>query len=49
MVYKRKTEQKAPPVKQSEHVEMVREDGKTANVHKSMIDDYRKGGYEVIQ
>lgn len=45
-----KTKPKAPPVKkQSEHVTMQRDDGKTANVHKSMIDDYRKGGYEVVK
>lgn len=49
MVYKRKTEQKAPEPKKSEHVQMKREDGKTANVHKSMVDDYRKGGYELVQ
>lgn len=41
----RKTTKPAP--KKSEHVEMRRDDGKTANVHKSMIDEYRKGGYEL--
>ncbi len=48
MAEQKKTTVKRQP-KPSTHVQMVREDGKTANVHKSMIDDYRKGGYELVQ
>lgn len=43
MEAKKTTRKKPEPT----HVEMQREDGKTANVHKSMIDEYRKGGYEL--
>jgi hypothetical protein len=30
-------------------VKMRRDDGKTADVHPDMVDDYRTGGYEVVQ
>lgn len=27
------------------HVKMIREDGKTANVHPSEVENFKKGGY----
>lgn len=37
---------KAAPKKDSNAlVKMVRDDGKTADVHPSMVDDYKSGGY----
>jgi len=35
----------APKKESSSLVKMVREDGKTADVHPSMVDDYKSGGY----
>lgn len=37
---------KAAPKKDSNAlVKMIRDDGKTADVHPSMVDDYKSGGY----
>ncbi len=30
-------------------VKMIREDGKTADVHPAMIEEYIKGGYKVAE
>ncbi|MDT8372020.1 MAG: hypothetical protein RQ783_08535 [Gammaproteobacteria bacterium] len=47
MAEQKKTTTRRKTVKKSEHVQMKRADGKTATVHTSMIDEYRKGGYEL--
>lgn len=30
-------------------IKMVREDGKTADVHPNMVEEYKKGGYVVTK
>lgn len=30
-------------------VKMIREDGKTADVHQDMVEDYKKGGYKIYE
>jgi len=38
---------KAAPKKESNAlVKMIRDDGKTADVHPSMVEDYKSGGYK---
>lgn len=40
---------KAAPKKDSNAlVKMIREDGKTADVHPSMVDEYKVGGYKEV-
>ncbi len=42
---KKATEKKEPKAEKLSLVKMVREDGKTADVHPQEIDNYRLGGY----
>jgi hypothetical protein len=42
---KKATEESAPKAKKMSLVKMVREDGKTADVHPQEVDNYRLGGY----
>lgn len=35
----------APKTNSSALIKMIRDDGKTANVHPSMVEDYKTGGY----
>ena len=44
---KKPAAKKAAPKKESNAlVKMVRDDGKTADVHPSMVEDYKSGGYK---
>jgi hypothetical protein len=44
---KKPAAKKAAPKKESNAlVKMIRDDGKTADVHPSMVEDYKSGGYK---
>lgn len=45
-VAKKPAPRKAPAKESNGLVLMVNDEGKTANVHPSMVDDYKTGGYK---